>query len=207
MSNDTLMCLSCGVAWFDCPCEFHPEILLPDGQEKCPTCRAPHDRCVCAPFQSAELSLSIERTGGTAPTLVVSGSVLTELDLQVLMKLLDHELSTTQIKLENDTISIRDVEKGAIADYFRTLGYSITDSADGQTSNEKTSSTGETALYTPDEKKSTHSIADRSTAEASDSATDESTSTFSPPECPSCNRTFSERDEPPTYCPACGRKL
>lgn len=208
MSGESTVCSNCGKAKFACHCEFRPEYLPPDGQERCTNCHGPQDRCVSAPSPSAELSLTVEHTDIRRPTIIVDGPVPSQLDQDVLIELLEHELSTDCSTTATGEISIAHVERETVADHFRLLGYTIVESTDGGDRTDTVRVNGDTALYTTQTEGGDHAPATQPTPERSvDSGVDQSTATFRPSRCPACERAFSDRDDIPTFCPACGIEL
>lgn len=208
MSDDSAVCSTCGNPQFACECEFSPEYLPPDGQERCPNCHGPQDRCVCAPSSGAELSLFVEPTDVVAPTIVVDGPVLSRIDQAILIKLLEHEFSTDCSTTATGAVTIPHVQKEAVADYFRQLGYSIGESTDSDAGDDTAGATDDTALYTPHSDGGDHATPTQSTPEgATDSEADHATATFEQARCPACERAFTDRDDIPTFCPACGTEL
>lgn len=145
MNGDSTVCSECGNPKFACECEFRPEYLPPDGQERCPNCHGPQDRCVCAPSPETELSLTLETL---EPTIVVEGSTLSQIDQGVLVKLLEHEFSTDCSISANGGITISNVQKEAVADYFRQLGYSVVTSNQDDDGDDISDTTDDTAIYT-----------------------------------------------------------
>lgn len=207
MTDDSMMCSICEQPKLACECDFHPEYLLPDDQEKCQECRGPQERCVCAPDSGAELALTIEYTDVGAATTVVEGPVLSKIDQEVLKKLVEYNFSTTCTRVEPQTIKVEHTQNKAVADYFRQLGYSIVESTASGTNVDSQQSRSDTELYSTqsegDQTTSSNGLSERSPA----SVESQATTTYTTPRCSACERSFPERDELPNFCPECGYEL
>ncbi|WP_155118163.1 hypothetical protein [Halorubrum sp. T3] len=82
------------------------------------------------------------------PTIVVEGSILSQVDQDVLVKLVEHSFSTECAVSADGALTINNVQQEAIADYFRQLGYSIVTSNQDDDENDFSDTTGDTGVYT-----------------------------------------------------------